>query len=58
MKPLTPSESFPTSPEQVAAAIAKAPDRVHDPECSYDPNDPAAVEAFWKRRLLKEKNPR
>lgn len=36
------------SPEDIAAAIAKTPDRVEDPECSYDPNDPAAVEAFWQ----------
>lgn len=48
MKPGTTSKSFPTSPEEVAAAIARAPERVHDPECAYDPNDPAAVEAHWK----------
>ena len=36
------------TPEEVASAIEAAPDRVHDPECSYDPNDPAAVESFWK----------
>jgi uncharacterized protein (DUF4415 family) len=48
MRPGTTSKSFPRNPEEVAAAIAKAPDVVHDPECSYDPNDPAAVERFWK----------
>lgn len=48
MKPDTTSKSFPTSPKEVAAAIAKAPERANDPECPYDPNDLAAVEAFWK----------
>lgn len=48
MKPGTTSRPFPGSPEEVAAAIARAPERVDDPESSYDPNDPAAVEAFWK----------
>jgi hypothetical protein len=42
------SKPFPVSPEGIAAAIAQAPERVEDPECSYDPNDPAAVEAFWQ----------
>ncbi|MGH7341499.1 MAG: BrnA antitoxin family protein, partial [Candidatus Rokuibacteriota bacterium] len=32
----------------MARAIARAPERVDDPECPYDPNDPSAVEAFWK----------
>ena len=48
MKHGTTSKPFPKNPEEVAAAIAKAPERVQDMECSYDPNDPAAVEAFWK----------
>lgn len=48
MKSDTTSKPFPTSPEAIAAAIASAPDAVRDPECSYDPNDPTAVEAFWK----------
>lgn len=48
MKPGTTSKSFPTSPEEVEAAIARAPERVRDPECAYDPKDPAAVETFWK----------
>lgn len=48
MKPGTTSKSFPMNPEQVSAAIARAPARVEDPECPYDPNDPAAVETFWK----------
>lgn len=48
MKPGATSKPFPVTPEEVAAAIAKAPVQAQDPECSYDPNDPAAVEAFWK----------
>lgn len=35
------------SKEQIAAAIAAAPDRANDPDCPYDPNDAAAVAAFW-----------
>jgi uncharacterized protein (DUF4415 family) len=49
MKPGTTSRSFPTNPKEVAAAIARAPERVDDPECPYDPNDPTAVAEFWKR---------
>jgi uncharacterized protein (DUF4415 family) len=48
MKPGTTSKPFPTKPEDVAAAIARAPERVSDPECPYDANDPAAVQAYWK----------
>ena len=28
-------------------------ERVHDPECPYDPNDPAAVESFWKKATIR-----
>lgn len=42
------SKPFPTKPEDVAAAIAEAPERAADPESPYDPNDPAAVQAYWK----------
>ena len=48
MKPGTTSKPFPTKPEDVAAAIARAPEQASDPECPYDPNDPAAVQAYWK----------
>ena len=34
--------------KQVRAAIAAAPESIHDPETPYDPNDPEAVAAFWK----------
>jgi uncharacterized protein (DUF4415 family) len=53
MKPGATSKSFPTRPEDIAAAIAKAPERVEDPECPYDPNDPASVEAYWKRSTVR-----
>ena len=48
------------SKKQKAAAIAAAPDRINDPECPYDPNDPAAVAAFWakgKVRLPGQRGP-
>ncbi|WP_236848641.1 BrnA antitoxin family protein [Candidatus Thiodictyon syntrophicum] len=32
------------SPEQMAAA----PERVEDPDCPYEPNEPAAVAAYWQ----------
>jgi uncharacterized protein (DUF4415 family) len=41
------------SSEKVAAMIGKAPDRVEDPECPYDPNDPSAVEGFWKNATVR-----
>jgi len=41
-------DGFPVSPEGWEKLIAAAPERVEDPECPYDPNDPAQVEAFWK----------
>lgn len=53
MKPGTTSKPFPTKPDEIAAAIAKAPERIEDPECPYDPNDPAAVEAFWKKATVR-----
>ena len=48
MKPGTTSKSLPMSAKSVAAAIARAPARVEDPDTPYDPNDPAAVAEFWK----------
>lgn len=48
MKRGTTSKPFPVSPDEIASAIETAPERVHDPASPYDPNDPAAVEAFWK----------
>jgi uncharacterized protein (DUF4415 family) len=48
------------SPAQIAAAMAAATEQVHDPECPYDPNDAAAVAAFWangKLRLPGQRGP-
>jgi uncharacterized protein (DUF4415 family) len=53
MKLSNTSKSFPVSPEEVEAAIAAAPERVKDPESPYDPNDPAAVEGFWKNAAVR-----
>jgi uncharacterized protein (DUF4415 family) len=53
MKLGTTSKSLPRSPEEVAAVIARAPERVQDPEAPYDPNDPAAVEKFWKSATVR-----
>lgn len=53
MKPATTSKSLPATPEEVEAAIARAPERIDDPESPYDPNDPAAVEAFWKNATVR-----
>jgi uncharacterized protein (DUF4415 family) len=41
------------SKEQKAAAIAAAPARVNDPECPYDPNDAAAVSAYWAKAKVR-----
>lgn len=53
MNPGTTSKPFPSKSDEIAAAIEAAPERVHDPECPYDPNDPAAVEAFWKKATMR-----
>ena len=53
MKPGTTSKPFPRKPDEIAAAIEAAPERVHDSECPYDPNDPAAVEEFWKKATVR-----
>jgi hypothetical protein len=37
---------------QIESAIAAAPDRVDDTDSPYDPNDAAAVEAFWANGKL------
>jgi hypothetical protein len=34
--------------KQIERLVAKAPSRVIDPDCPYDPNDAEAVAAFWK----------
>ena len=49
MKPNATSKPF-FDAETIAAAIAAAPETVEDADCPYDPNDAAAVEAFWENR--------
>ncbi|HSS49112.1 MAG TPA: BrnA antitoxin family protein [Thermoanaerobaculia bacterium] len=53
MKPRTTSKPFPASPEEIASVIGAAPDRIRDPESPYDPNDPTAVEGFWKNATVR-----
>jgi uncharacterized protein (DUF4415 family) len=53
MKRGTTSESLPKSARAIEEAIARAPGRVEDPECPYDPNDPKAVEEFWKKATVR-----
>ena len=53
MKSDTTSKPFPKKSEEIASVIATAPERVDDPECPYDPNDPKAVEAFWKNATVR-----
>jgi len=36
----------------IEATIAAAPDHVDDPDSPYDPNDPKAVEAYWKNAVV------
>lgn len=53
MKPGATSRPFPKTPEEINSAIEAAPERVHDPESPYDPNDPEAVSAFWKNSSVR-----
>lgn len=60
MKHAPTSKPLAFNKEQMAVAIAAAPDRVNDPECPYDPNDAAQVAAFWakgKVRLPGQRGP-
>lgn len=60
MKRAPTSKPLAFSKKQMAEAIAAAPDKVSDPECPYDPNDAASVEAFWvkgKVRLPGQRGP-
>lgn len=47
MKPDTTPKHFPATPEEWERLIEDAPESINDPDCPYDPNDAAAVEAFW-----------
>ena len=60
MKRVPISKASVFSKAQIAAAIAASPERASDPACSYDPNDSAAVAAFWakgKVRLPGQRGP-
>jgi|APLow6443716910_1056828.scaffolds.fasta_scaffold169351_1 uncharacterized protein (DUF4415 family) len=45
------------SQEEMAAALAAAPEHVDDPECPYDPDDAQAVEAYWKDAIVSRSLP-
>ncbi|MCL2829858.1 MAG: BrnA antitoxin family protein [Betaproteobacteria bacterium] len=47
MKSDTTQKAFPANPEEWERIVANAPETVDDPDCPYDPNDAAAVEAYW-----------
>ena len=47
MKHARTSKTFPVDPAAIQAAIDAAPERAHDPECPYDPNDEKSVKEFW-----------
>jgi uncharacterized protein (DUF4415 family) len=60
MKRVPTSKPLAINAKPRAAAIAAAPDRVDDAACPYDPNDAAAVEAYWagaKVRLPGQRGP-
>ncbi len=54
MKHGTISKPFPTKPEEIEAAIQAAPEWAHDPDSPYDPNNRAAVDAFWKDATVRQ----
>ena len=54
MKSDTTLRPLPKSPEEIASVISRAPERVDDPDCSYDPNDPEAVARFWKDGIVRQ----
>ena len=52
-------ESMPKGPpfsaEEIEFLVAVAPEYVHDPESSYDPNNESEVIAFWTKHKLPPK---
>ena len=50
--PKSNAERTKRSAASAARIVAKAPQRVDDPECPYDPNDAKAVAAFWKDAVV------
>jgi hypothetical protein len=57
MKRAPTSKSSTCGKEQMAAAIAAAPDKVTDAECPYDPNDAASVIAFYLANVVRKSSP-
>jgi hypothetical protein len=53
VNPDSASTSFPTSANEIASVVETAPDRIHDPACPYDPNDPIEVEQFWENAIVR-----
>lgn len=45
-------DGFPDSPDAWDRLIAAAPAAIDEPECPYDPDDPAAVEAYWRDSVV------
>jgi uncharacterized protein (DUF4415 family) len=56
MKPNVTSKPF-FDAETIAKAIAAAPKTVEDADCPYDPNDAAAVDAFWENGFISHSLP-
>lgn len=52
MNSLNTEKPFQKTDAEWEALIAEAPDSVDDPECPYDPNDPAAIERFWANAIV------
>jgi len=53
MKSASTAKRFPADAKDWRRLLANAPKRVVDPDSPYDPNDPKAVRAFWKRAKLR-----
>lgn len=52
MKSVNTEKPFPSTDAEWEALIADAPEASADSNAAYDPNDPAAVEAFWANAVL------
>ncbi len=53
MKSAPISKPFPVNPNEITAAIERAPDSAGESESAYDPNDAAAVSEFWQGATLR-----
>lgn len=53
MKHATISNTFPSSPAAVKAAIARAPKRTRSVDVPYNPDNRASVEAFWAKGTVR-----